>query len=103
METITKNIGIFILNHNGIEWLKQTIPNILQYSSDVDIIIIDNHSTDQSVNYIKTNFTNIEIKINTENYGFSKGYNQVLLLETRYKYFIILNNDVKVTHNWIAP
>jgi len=103
METITKNIGIFILNHNGIEWLKQTIPNILQHSSYVDIIIIDNHSTDQSVNYIKTNFTNIEVKINTENYGFSKGYNQVLLSETRYKYFIVLNNDVKVTHNWIAP
>lgn len=103
MEKIKEKIGIFILNYNGLVWLKRTIPNIIKHSTQHEIIVIDNQSTDQSVDYIKVNFPKIQIKINKKNYGFSKGYNQVLLEKNNYDYFIIMNNDVHVTHNWISP
>ena len=103
METINKKIGIFILNYNGVNWLQQTLPTLIKYSNEAEIIIIDNNSNDNSVKYITTHFKSIELKINKKNYGFSKGYNQILLKENRFSYFIIMNNDVKVSKNWIPP
>ena len=103
METINRKIGIFILNYNGVKWLKKTLPTLIKYSEEAEIIIIDNNSSDNSIKYLKTHFPSIEVKINKQNYGFTKGYNEVLLKEIRFKYFIIMNNDVKVSKNWIAP
>jgi len=103
MEEIKEKIGIFILNYNGLIWLRESIPNIIKYSTNNDIILIDNQSSDESVNFIKKQFPQIQIKINKQNYGFSKGYNKVLLSETKYDYFIIMNNDVQVSPNWIQP
>ena len=77
MEEIKEKIGIFILNYNGLNWLKKSIPNIIKYSTNYDIIVIDNKSSDGSVNFIKNKFPQIQVKINSKNYGFSKGYNQV--------------------------
>jgi GT2 family glycosyltransferase len=103
MEKIMNNIGIFILNYNGLYWLKQNVKKLIEESSHSDIIVIDNNSTDSSVTYLKTHFPQIKIKINDENYGFCKGYNNILLKENKYKYFVLINNDVEVTANWIEP
>ena len=64
MEAINKKIGIFILNYNGIDWLKKTLPSVSKYSSESEIIIIDNNSTDDSIKYIEKYFPSIEVKIN---------------------------------------
>ena len=55
MEKIDK-IGVFILNYNGLIWLKKTLKNIVTYSKDIQVIVIDNQSTDQSITYIRTYF-----------------------------------------------
>jgi len=103
MEKINDKLGIFILNYNGIQWLEKNLKNIYESSDNYNIIIIDNNSNDDSVNYIKTHFPKIDVIVNEKNYGFSKGYNQVLLKEFDFTYFLLLNNDVKVTNNWIEP
>ena len=103
MEEINQKIGIFILNYNGIFWLKKNLKNLVNYSENADIIVIDNKSSDQSVNYINETFPSVKIKINKKNYGFAKGYNEVLLKEINFNYFILINNDVEVTKNWITP
>jgi len=99
---MSKKIGIFILNYNGLYWLKKNLNNITQYSSEAEIIVIDNNSSDQSIKYINKQFSSIEVIRNKRNYGFSKGYNKTLLTEKRFDYFIIMNNDVQVTKNWIS-
>lgn len=104
MEKIKEKIGIFILNYNGLKYLKKTIPLLIRYNEyESDIIIIDNNSQDQSINYIQKKFSHIKVKKLNKNYGFSKGYNKILLQENIYKYFIILNNDVEVSRHWISP
>ncbi|MBF25178.1 MAG: hypothetical protein CMP49_01490 [Flavobacteriales bacterium] len=103
MEEIKEEIGIYILNYNGINWLKKNLNNIIKNSGTIQIIIIDNNSHDNSVDYIEKHFPKVEIYTHKTNYGFSKGYNNVLLKENRFKYYILLNNDVKVTENWINP
>ena len=94
MEKIEK-IGVFILNYNGLIWLKKTLKNIITYSKDVQVIVIDNQSTDESTTYFRTHFPQIDIIINKENFGFSKGYNKVLLEESRFKYFILIQDFFK--------
>ena len=80
MEKINNNIGLFILNYNGLNWLEKNLHNIVQYS-DVEIIIIDNNSSDDSVKYVMTKFPSINVYVHKKNYGFAKGYNQILLQE----------------------
>ena len=103
MEKINKQIGLYILNYNGVSWLKLNLPNIIHYSPSAQIIVIDNNSTDDSIKYLKTLSEKIEIKKNKLNYGFAKGYNNTLLKEKRFEHFIIMNNDVRVTKGWINP
>ena len=96
-------IGIFILNYNGLHWLKRHLKTLIEYSQNTEIIIIDNKSSDGSIQYIQRNFPFIQIHIHKNNLGFSKGYNKILLEETQFKYFILINNDLEVTKNWISP
>ena len=103
MEKINKQIGLYILNYNGVSWLKMNLPNIIDYSPSAQIIVIDNNSTDDSIKYLKTLSEKIEVKKNKLNYGFAKGYNNTLLKEKRFEHFIIMNNDVRVTKGWIHP
>ena len=103
MEKIDNKIGIFILNYNGIYWLKRNLDNIVKHSLNIPIYVIDNNSSDDSLKYLKKKFPTINVHINTKNLGFAKGYNQILLKEKKIKYFIIINNDIEVTENWIEP
>jgi len=103
MEKINKNIGIFILNYNGLNWIKSNLPNIILHSPNAEITIIDNNSKDSSINYIENNFAQISVIKHKKNYGFSKAYNKVLLNNFHHDYFVIMNNDVKVTSNWLQP
>ena len=102
MEKINKNIGLFILNYNGLKWLKNNLTNIVE-NSCAEIIIIDNNSSDDSVKFISNNFPKVKIHVHKKNYGFCKGYNKILLKESKFDYFILMNNDVIVTENWISP
>ena len=56
MEKIKKKIGLYILNFNGIEWLKICLPNVVRFCSICEIFIIDNNSKDGSMEFIKKNF-----------------------------------------------
>ncbi len=96
--------SIVILNWNGIDFLKKFIPILIKHSSlpDVEIVVADNASTDDSVNFLKTNFPSIRLILHDKNYGFAEGYNKALSVLSS-KYFIILNSDVEVTEGWLSP
>lgn len=98
------NIAVVILNWNGIIFLKKFLPTLVKYSSldNVKIYIADNGSQDDSVSFIKSNYSDINIIQFDKNYGFAEGYNKALY-QIDAKYFVILNSDVEVTENWISP
>ena len=56
-----KKVCVAIINWNGLEWLKKTIPIIEKYSKEADIVVIDNNSTDGSKHYLKINYWRREI------------------------------------------
>jgi GT2 family glycosyltransferase len=96
-------VAVVILNWNGKKFLEQFLPNVILYSKDIaEIFVADNASTDDSVNYIRSNFPEVRLIQNTSNGGFSKGYNDALK-QIEAEYYILLNSDIEVTEKWIEP
>ena len=102
METQKIDIAVVILSWNGIEWIKKFLPTIIDKSSNANIYVADNASTDGTVEYIKENFTNVNVIQNYSNDGYAKGYNDALK-NLNEKYFVLINSDIEVTDNWLNP
>src|SRR5690606_3221531 len=94
--------AIVILNYNGVKLLSQFLPTVLLNSSQAEVIVADNGSTDQSVDFLQTNYPAIRIIQLNENYGFCGGYNRALQ-QVDADYYILLNSDVEVTAGWLIP
>lgn len=94
--------AIAILNWNGKHWLEKFLPNVILYSQEATIYIIDNASTDDSVMFLEQNFPTIKIIKNKKNTGFAGGYNEGLK-QISEEIYCLLNSDVEVTENWIQP
>ena len=95
--------AVVILNWNGKNYLEKFLPGVLQYSKDeAQIYVIDNASTDDSVDFLTTNYPSVIQLHNHANGGFSKGYNDGLA-KIEAQYFVLLNSDVEVSKNWLTP
>ncbi|MGE8511648.1 MAG: glycosyltransferase family 2 protein [Chryseobacterium culicis] len=97
-----KKLAVAILNWNGRNWLEKFLPGVVQFSQNADIYVIDNLSTDDSIEFLEKNFPTVNIIKNDENYGFAGGYNEGLK-SIKNEYYCLLNSDVEVTENWTAP
>ena len=101
--TPVPSVAIVILNWNGRKFLEQFLPSVVASVYDNKrIIVADNASVDGSVTFVKEQYPQIEIIINSSNEGFAKGYNTALK-QVQSDYYVLLNSDVEVTPNWIIP
>ena len=95
--------AVAILNWNGLSLLTKFLPSVVNNTpNDIDIYVIDNGSTDNSIDFINTNFSSITTIALDKNYGFAQGYN-LGLEKIDAEIICILNNDVEVTPNWTDP
>jgi GT2 family glycosyltransferase len=94
--------AVVILNFNGLAFLQKFLPTVVKFSSDAEVIIIDNYSTDGSVNYLNANFSGVKVITLNQNLGFAGGYNEGLK-QVEADYYVLLNSDVEVTENWLVP
>ncbi len=95
--------AVIILNWNGRSFLEQFLPAVVQHNpSWSEVIVADNASADDSVEWVKKNFPGVRIVRNAVNGGFAKGYNDALR-EVDAEYFVLLNSDVEVTPGWMEP
>ncbi len=97
-----KKIAVVILNWNGAKLLEQFLPSVVAYSNDASIYLVDNASTDNSINVIQSKFPTVKIIQNTNNFGFAKGYNEALQ-QVEEEYYALINSDIEVTQNWLTP
>lgn len=100
-----KKIGIFICNYNKCEYVLNCVNSLIEQTcKDVDIYVVDNASTDDSVAKLKDRFHNqIEIIEHTENLGGSGGFCTGLRigLSKNYEYIMLIDNDVIVDQNTV--
>ena len=96
-------VAIIILNWNGRKYLEQFLPSVLQTSyANYEVIVADNGSTDDSITFLETNFSNIHLIRFDQNFGFAKGYNEALK-QVQADYYVLLNSDVEVQASWLQP
>lgn len=101
--SIIPKVAVVILNWNGAKHLAQFLPSVLTSSwPNLEIVVGDNASTDNSVEMLERDFPSVSIIQNSDNFGFTGGYNRVLA-KVDADYFILLNSDVEVHPGWIAP
>lgn len=89
-----KDLSIVILNFNSGEYLTKCLDSIkhVEDEAKISIIVIDNNSSDDSLNLAKSKFKNVNFIKNNENVGFSKGYNPTLK-NIKTEYILLLNPD----------
>jgi len=100
---IDPSVAVVILNWNGKDLLSRFLPGVVSSKySNLQLIVGDNASTDNSVEFIRANYPQIRIIENDQNYGFAEGYNRILQ-QVNADYYVLLNSDVEVPEDWIEP
>jgi len=96
-------VAIVILTYNGLACTQQFMPSVIKSNyPNLSVYVIDNASKDGTVDYISTHYPKVSIIQLQHNEGFAGGYNTGLS-QIEADYYVLLNQDVEVTPNWIQP
>ena len=96
-------VSIIIPHWNGIDVITECLESLQKATySNFEIIVVDNNSTDDSVNHIRKKFTNVIIFENERNEGYAGGCNRGSEI-AKGEYLLFLNNDTIHQSNWIEP
>ena len=96
------NLGVVVLNWNGLEVTPLCLRSLLKSSLRPDwIVVVDNASTDGSVDLIRQQFPQVILLANERNLGFAGGCNVGIrfLLDRHVDFILLLNNDAEVGPN----
>lgn len=97
------SVAIVILNYNGRNHLETFLPSVIASTyPNKRIVVADNASTDDSMEFVRSRYPDLECHYNLNNEGFAGGYNWALSL-VQADYYVLLNSDVSVTPDWIEP
>ena len=97
-------VSIIVVNYNGEKYIQKCIASLLKTEySPFELIVVDNNSTDKSIEIITEKFgkdRRLRIIRNTKNVGFAEG-NNIGCRYSRGKYLAFINNDTEVDPNWL--
>ncbi len=101
MSAAVADLSIIIVNYNGQFWLKTTLNSLkaeylAKTKRKVDVIVVDNGSSDDSVQFLEKQYKWVKVIALKENLGFSAG-NNVGLKQAKGRYVMLLNSDVEFT------
>ena len=91
-------VSVVTPNYNGVKFLEKYFESLNHDSEYIgEVIIIDNGSTDSSVEYIQNNTFDFPVVVikNSENLGFAPAVNQGIR-KAKYDYVFSLNNDTEI-------
>lgn len=96
-----EKVTIIIPNYNGKHFMEPCLSSLeKQTCQSYKILIVDNASSDGSVEFMKKNYPDIEVISLDQNYGFSKAVN-VGILHSHTPYVLLLNNDTTVDPHFL--
>lgn len=100
-ETVHMKLSIVIVNYNVRELLEQCLISVfraLENTGNSEVYVVDNDSSDGSVEYLRPRFPQVHFIANKENTGYAKANNQAMRL-AKGEYILLLNPDTLVGEN----
>ncbi len=96
-------LSISIVNYNNKECLGACLDSIYSHAQDMnfEVIVVDNNSSDGSIDFIKQAFPLVSIIENSENLGFVKANNQGIRASSG-RYILSLNNDTIIKNDTLT-
>lgn len=101
--TALPTVTVVIINHNGREFLAPCVQSVLDqdYPEDlVEVLVIDNASSDGSVEMLRSDFPTVQVIVNATNDGFAPVVNQGARAGGG-DYIALLNNDAVAAPSWL--
>jgi len=91
------DLSIIIVNYNVEYFLEQCLNSVMLAAKNVkcEVIVVDNNSSDGSIEMLKAKFPKVQVIQNSENVGFSKANNQGIKL-CKGNYILLLNPDTVI-------
>jgi len=101
VKKISRSVTVLVLNFNGRTYLKQCLDSLLTTDyPNFKIIVIDNGSVDGSVEFVRSNYPNVQVIKHNRNYGYACAYNRVIDA-VQSEYVALVNNDILVDPSWL--
>ncbi|MDR0427699.1 MAG: glycosyltransferase family 2 protein [Dysgonamonadaceae bacterium] len=96
-------LSVIIVNYNVKYFLEQCLHSVFKSIHDLEaeVIVIDNNSSDNSVEYLQSKFPEVHYITNKENVGFSKANNQGIEISEG-EYVLILNPDTVIAEDTLV-
>ena len=95
-------VSIIIVNYNGKNHLEKCLESIMRIDyNNYEIILVDNNSTDKSIELVKNTYPNVMIIKLDKNYGFAEP-NNIGAKNAKGDFLFFLNNDTIVTPKCIS-
>ena len=95
-------VSVVIPHWNGVEVLSECLESLSETKyPNMEIIVVDNASTDGSPDWVSLNFPQVKLIENDQNYGYAGGCNRGAKTAEG-EYLVFLNNDTIQDHHWLA-
>ena len=102
---MSQKANIIIVNWNGKKYLKDCLDAVFnQKYENFEVILVDNGSEDDSVEFVIKNYPETKIIKLKENTGYARGNNygiEEALKDKNNSYIVLLNNDTIIDKNWL--
>lgn len=91
-------LSVILINHNSRNGLRLALTSLQKAACNVphEIIVVDNASTDNSVNMLTGEFPQVRLLVNSDKESLSQAYNKALL-ETRGQYILLIHPDTIIS------
>jgi GT2 family glycosyltransferase len=104
MQSIAKSVHAVVVSWNGARWIRGALESLQESNYPVRMVVVDNASTDGTVDIIAQSYPAVELLRMPDNLGFGRANNQGMsyVLSKGADYVLLLNQDAKVEPSMIG-
>jgi len=92
---MTAEVSVVIVSYNVVGLLRKCLQSVFSQHSKVEVVVVDNCSTDNSLEMVRSEFPQLKLIANSNNVGFSEANNQGIKA-TSAEYIFLLNPDTEL-------
>lgn len=91
-EMQASSVAVIIPSYNGVHLLRQSLPALLTQTAEIEIVVVDNASTDETASVLEREFPTVRLVALTTNLGFGAAINRAVAT-TRAGTIVVMGND----------